>query len=103
MACRTGQIIDRGPRTLLVLGVHGGATPDQETEVPAAASAPTASGVSKSATMTLPSEPEAGSVGMQPGRGISWRAHRDDAFKSRATLTLHLENLALPHQLSVLR
>ncbi len=28
--------------------------------------------------MTLPSETEAGSAGMQPGRGITWRAHRDD-------------------------
>ena len=28
--------------------------------------------------MTLPGETEAGSAGMQPGRGIAWRAHRDD-------------------------
>src|SRR5712671_1584635 len=30
------------------------------------------------ATMTLPSETEAGSAGMQPCRGIAWWAHRDD-------------------------
>ena len=28
--------------------------------------------------MTLPSETEAGSAGMQPCRGIAWWAHRDD-------------------------
>src|SRR5271169_1257869 len=28
--------------------------------------------------MTLPGETEAGSAGMQPCRGITWRAHRDD-------------------------
>ncbi len=31
------------------------------------------------ATMNLPGETEAGSAGMQPCRGIAWRAHRDDA------------------------
>src|ERR1035441_3800174 len=30
------------------------------------------------ATMTLPGETEAGSAGMQPCRGITWWAHRDD-------------------------
>lgn len=30
------------------------------------------------ATMTLPSETEAGSAGMHPCRGITWWAHRDD-------------------------
>src|SRR5208282_6552858 len=29
-------------------------------------------------TMILPGETEAGSAGMQPCRGIAWRAHRDD-------------------------
>src|SRR5665213_3082116 len=29
-------------------------------------------------TMMLPGETEAGSAGMQPCRGIAWRAHRDD-------------------------
>jgi hypothetical protein len=28
--------------------------------------------------MTLPGETEAGTAGMQPCRGIIWRAHRDD-------------------------
>jgi hypothetical protein len=41
------------------------------------AEAPAEGGVSR-ATMTLPGETEAGSAGMQPGRGIAWRAHRDD-------------------------
>jgi len=29
--------------------------------------------------MNLPGETEAGSAGMQPCRGITWWAHRDDA------------------------
>src|SRR5271168_1015675 len=29
-------------------------------------------------TMILPAETEAGAAGMQPCRGIAWRAHRDD-------------------------
>ena len=32
-------------------------------------------------TMILPGETEAGSAGMQPCRGIPWRAHRDDDRK----------------------
>src|SRR5260370_41685275 len=35
-------------------------------------------GVLRPATMTLPGKTEAGSAGMQPCRGIAWRAHRDD-------------------------
>jgi hypothetical protein len=31
--------------------------------------------------MILPGETEAGSAGMQPCRGIAWRAHRDDDRK----------------------
>src|SRR5947207_8273875 len=34
-------------------------------------------------TMTLPGETEAGSAGMQPCRGIAWRAHRDDVRGAR--------------------
>src|SRR5712692_10619365 len=33
---------------------------------------------SNGVTITLPSETEAGSAGMQPCRGIAWWAHRDD-------------------------
>jgi len=32
----------------------------------------------RGATMILPGETEAGSAGMQPCRGITWWAHRDD-------------------------
>src|SRR6266436_2929458 len=35
----------------------------------------------RGATMILPGETEAGSAGMQPCRGIAWRAHRDDDRK----------------------
>jgi len=38
--------------------------------------------------MTLPGETEAGSAGMQPGRGIVWRAHRDDAERGRSPFAL---------------
>ncbi len=37
------------------------------------------------ATMTLPGETEAGSAGMQPGRGITWRAHRDDVSERESS------------------
>ena len=33
--------------------------------------------------MTLPGETEAGSAGMQPCRGITWWAHRDDVLGAR--------------------
>jgi hypothetical protein len=33
--------------------------------------------------MTLPGETEAGSAGMQPCRGITWWAHRDDDRQRR--------------------
>ena len=38
--------------------------------------------------MTLPSETEAGSAGMQPGRGIAWRAHRDDVERGSSPFAL---------------
>src|SRR4051794_21859155 len=37
-------------------------------------------------TMTVPGETEAGSAGMQPCRGITWRAHRDDDRGAEASL-----------------
>lgn len=37
--------------------------------------------------MTLPGETEAGSAGMQPGRGIAWRAHRDDVAGAEVRLS----------------
>lgn len=36
--------------------------------------------------MTLPGETEAGSAGMQPCRGITWWAHRDDERSAEASL-----------------
>ncbi len=38
--------------------------------------------------MTLPGETEAGSAGMQPCRGIAWRAHRDDVERGRPLFAL---------------
>jgi len=38
--------------------------------------------------MTLPDETEAGSAGMQPSRGIVWRAHRDDAERGSLSFAL---------------
>jgi hypothetical protein len=38
--------------------------------------------------MTLPGETEAGSAGMQPGRGIAWRAHRDDVERGSSPFAL---------------
>jgi hypothetical protein len=38
--------------------------------------------------MTLPGETEAGSAGMQPGRGITWRAHRDDVERGSSPFAL---------------
>ena len=38
--------------------------------------------------MTLPGETEAGSAGMQPGRGIAWRAHRDDVERGSLPFAL---------------
>jgi hypothetical protein len=37
-------------------------------------------------TMTVPGETEAGSAGMQPCRGITWRAHRDDDWSAEVPL-----------------
>ena len=37
--------------------------------------------------MTLPSETEAGSAGMQLCRGITWWAHRDDAERAEVRLS----------------
>jgi hypothetical protein len=36
--------------------------------------------------MTVPGETEAGSAGMQPCRGITWWAHRDDDRSAEAPL-----------------
>ena len=64
-------------------GVSGGdprgTRPKAGGSTSAAAKAPAGSGMSRRVTMTLPGETEVGSAGMQPGRGIAWRAHRDDA------------------------
>ena len=38
--------------------------------------------------MILPGETEAGSAGMQPGRGIAWRAHRDDVERGSSPFAL---------------
>jgi len=38
--------------------------------------------------MILPGETEAGSAGMQPGRGIAWRAHRDDVERGSPPFAL---------------
>jgi hypothetical protein len=37
-------------------------------------------------TMAVPAETEAGSAGMQPCRGITWWAHRDDDRSAEAQL-----------------
>jgi hypothetical protein len=37
--------------------------------------------------MSLPGETEAGSAGMQPCRGITWRAHRDDDRSAEVPLS----------------
>ena len=55
-----------------------GARPQAGRSAPVAATTPAAGGVRMRATMTLPGETEAGSAGMQPCRGITWWAHRDD-------------------------
>ena len=39
--------------------------------------------------MILPGETEAGSAGMQPGRGIAWRAHRDDVEPESSSFALY--------------
>ena len=38
--------------------------------------------------MILPGETEAGSAGMQPDRGIAWRAHRDDVERGSLPFAL---------------
>jgi hypothetical protein len=38
--------------------------------------------------MSLPSETEAGFAGMQPCRGIAWRAHRDDVGRGSSPSAL---------------
>ena len=38
--------------------------------------------------MTLPGETEAGSAGMQPGRGLTWWAHRDDVERGSSPFAL---------------
>jgi hypothetical protein len=38
--------------------------------------------------MTLPGETEAGSAGMQPCRGITWWAHRDDVERGSSPFAL---------------
>ena len=38
--------------------------------------------------MTLPGETEAVSAGMQPGRGIAWRAHRNDVGRGSSPFAL---------------
>ena len=65
-----------------------GTRPQAGRSAPAATKAPAGSGMSRSATMTLPGETEAGSAGMQPGRGIAWRAHRDDVERGSSPFAL---------------
>ena len=55
---------------------------------PATPKASAEGGVSRRATMTLPGETEAGSAGMQPSRGIAWRAHRDDVGRESLSFAL---------------
>src|SRR5205085_9431360 len=43
-------------------------------------------------TMTVPGETEAGSAGMQPCRGITWRAHRDDDRSAEVPLLRSSKN-----------
>jgi hypothetical protein len=43
-------------------------------------------------TITLPGQTEAGSAGRQPCRGITWWAHRDDAWSVEVTLLRSFEN-----------
>src|SRR5215469_14388288 len=43
-------------------------------------------------TMTMPGETEAGSAGMQPCRGITWRAHRDDDRSAEVPLPRSSKN-----------
>jgi len=42
--------------------------------------------------MTVPGETEAGSAGMQPCRGIAWRAHRDDERERGSNLSRSPQN-----------
>jgi hypothetical protein len=42
--------------------------------------------------MTVPGETEAGSAGMQPCRGITWRAHRDDDRSAEVPLPRSSKN-----------
>ena len=48
------------------------------------------------ARMLLPGETEAGSAGMQPCRGIAWRAHRNDEWQRRNVFLALLPN---PHRI----
>ena len=47
--------------------------------------------------MNLPGETEAGSAGMQPCRGIIWRAHRADAYvvRERSSRTMHVSKTVI--------
>jgi hypothetical protein len=53
--------------------------------------------------MSLPGETEAGSAGMQPCRGITWWAHRDDdrAREFQLALTQNLIGSKDPHALKI--
>ena len=42
--------------------------------------------------MILPGETEAGTAGMQPCRGIAWRAHRDDDRSAEVSLSRSSKN-----------
>jgi len=48
--------------------------------------------MTRKVTMTVPGETEAGSAGMQPCRGITWRAHRDDDRSAEAPLPRSSKN-----------
>jgi hypothetical protein len=55
-------------------------------------------------TMFLPVETEAGSAGMQPCRGIAWRAHRDDVHgRGGSSFALFPEHIGSvdPHALKI--
>src|SRR5712671_6585355 len=48
--------------------------------------------MTRKVTMTVPGETEAGSAGMHPCRGITWRAHRDDDRSAEVPLPRSSKN-----------
>ncbi len=76
-------------------GGHAGRTPRRDSCRPRpqagggsrAASATRSRSLADRATIFWPGETEAGSAGTQPGRGIARRAHRDDDWRARGSLS----------------